>query len=1522
MQMIKRWFAFILTISLVCSNCSGITVYAQEETADTEASVSENNEDNSVADNNGDNPIADNNEENPSADNNSEKPVTDELKEGDSETDPKKLPSLHIGQLREGEAFPDSEDTKFVYDIPVSFELSDDVILFTNYSLLTLPEEENGTLVWSILRGEKEMTAGSTSLIQEEDDWTGFETVPDSPYFTLTQNDDVKSEYYRTAELSAKGTAVTETCDYYIRAAYYYGTGDNMEENFYAAVTIPFLPPEDADTNLTQEDIADNTDDADSLSENSCDTQDTIIEESPETETETETESAQDVSPEESDNDQTIEGTDDTENTEDSEAIRDISSSSEEKNDIVPQQTKETIGVMTLNKANVTLHPGDTLPVSVTIVPADSLAEITWTSSDEDIASVDSNGTITAISEGTARITASCNDMSASVNVKVVTADENEVYDLSGDIWVDGFRKESADLVYTGQKITQDIRVYHKDTLLKEKTDYTLSYKNNVNAAAYNSAKAPSVTITLRGQYSGSVTLYYTILPADISKIDIYNPTGDNVSGYTQAVTYSKNLKIPNPILTFGKKNLTVNKDYVCDYSTLPTDYKKGDSYIAGEINHYTVNGIGNFTGSIQIHLVIVNDKNLNFSSASVTLGQKQYEYHGTASPISEITIKSVKINNRILDKSLYDFDVYAEAIDGAYIMVYPSSAGEDAGYLGSKKVNLSLTGDRSIANASLGEDWQESIVFSQKTLNEEGGIYQAKTKVLTYTSETKTEILTEGIDYTVKYSNAQKAGTVTVTFTGKGRYKGTLKKKYVITPNTDKSNFTISWKNISGYDNGIPLIAYQKDGVVPEFVLKDQDGTVLTNKTDYTVKLKNNKAPGVLMSCEITGKGNYKGYSQTVSLMVMTADISKGTLSVTDKPYSSKKDAWKSKVTIKDVNGKTLSAGTDYSKELIYNYEDMSGIPQAGTTVTVTAQGIGCYKDSVISGTYRIYQKNISQLKIVIDPQEYTGEEITLTSNDIHVYATSADQKNGNELTEPCYEIMEYKNNIKAGTAKVTLRGTGSYGGTKTYSFKISKKAYQISHVKSITLDKTNVTHSMVEGSKIVLTARISPEDVANPTVIWSTSNSKVAVVETGLTTSIDGVLTVTGTVTVLQEGSVKITATTQDGNKKAQCQIKIINAPILVEAGQTIEGKVNATYQLQMLFADGESWESNTANVEIESSNSNIVTADKTGRLIMKNPGFAIIRIYSNNRREVQQCYIIVNGGEINLSGDNVLTYNQPVGCTDDTDGINKLLRDAEWSGGKWDTIYIPAGEYHINAESREGFCGFGGLVLTDGQTLIMDPDTKLIAIGNSSENSQVIFAFGRNNIRISGGQIIGERNSHTGSGGEWGHGISIQGCKNVIIENVEVSQCWGDGIYLGLYEGWDSAGKQKNFYGSNITIMNCNLHNNRRNNLSITDVDNVTVYKCQFSYAKGTDPQYGIDIEPNLPRQHTCEKITLTNCTFTGNAKASMGIITSARDITLENCTLDGNFYNMAGKNVVLRKTTIKGEIVDKTGGISRQ
>lgn len=1557
MRFKKKWLASLLTIAVVFGDCGGIPVSAEEAVPTAETSVSENNAKDTSPERKAESVPGETQDETdfPS----DEVPVS----ESTSETE---LPALQIGQLKKGDPFPSGDDSDFTYGLPVSFENADSLVLFVNYQADALPDaEEYGTLVWSILCGEKGTPAGSASLMQEEDDWTGFETVGASPHFALSVNDDEESRFYQTLELSRETSAdasvisaktgdsrIPEAYDYYIRAAYYPENRTDPDGTFYAAATVPFLPQ--ADTSTEEEQISEGIPDAEETSSDSMpgdisisgNTVDTVETEPPDDLTEegtSETAKEQDPVDDKPIVKETVsEQIPKTAVSENSTTSRTTSSEPAlpENGAAARQPAAESIGVLTLSAESITLHPDDSFSVNAVIAPKDETAVILWKSSDESVAAVVSsaqidsaghaageNAVITAKAEGTAQITAACGDLSASVLVKVVPRDEDEVYDLSGELWVNGFQRESDAFVYTGQKITQDFRVYHKETLLKEKTDYTLSYKNNVNAAAWDSTKAPSVTINLKGHYSGSVTLFYTIRPVSLGDIDIYNKENPDGSasgsyGYEQAVTYGKNLKIPAPVLTFGRKTLKANKDFVCDYSTLPADYKKGDSYEPGKVYTYTVSGIGNFTGSIPMRLVVLKDKGQNFSSASVKLGARQYEYHGTALSKADVTVETMTLDGKVLDSSLYDYEVCAENPESAYVMVYPSTAGRDAGYRGFQKVNLKVIGDRDIKAAAVGTGWKDSIPFSQKTLDTQGGFFQEKTGVLTFGADP----LTEGKDYTVKYRNAQKAGTATVTFTGKGRYKGSLQQKYVIAPNAEQRHFTFRWKN-AVKEGDMLAVPYQKGGAMPDFVLKDQDGHVLKARTDYTVKYRDNKTPGKLMGCEITGRGNYKGYTETVQLLVTYGRIDRATLSVPDRPYSTRPESWKSAVRITDENGKKLAAGTDYEKDPVYTYANMENgqPPQAGTTIHVTVKGTGNYAGSVLSGSYRIFEKNISTLQVVIDSQEYTGKEITLSPKDIHVYANAADKKNhANELTLPCYEIMEYKNNIRTGTAKVTLRGTGDYGGTKTCSFKIRKKAYLKNSVKGITLDKTSLSFYLQDrDEKKMLVATITPEDaskeISDPTVIWSTSDSSVATVETVSVQKADpegsarNDISVTGLIHAKKPGSVTVTAITRNGNKRAQCTVAV-NMPVLKEAGQTISGKTGETYQLS--FVGNENHEMDTDGIEYESDNPKVVSVDEKGLLSLKKIGTATIHVYLGSRDYTQECYVVVEEDEIDPTDSRVLTYRQAEGCTNDTPAINKLLRDWEWNPDRYDYMYLPEGVYRIDAVPHDD--NFGGIVLTDNQNLVMSPNARIEAIGNSSKNYQVIFAFGRKNITISGGKIVGERDAHTGSDGEWGHGISILGCSNVHIRDVEISQCWGDGIYLGLYDSWDQNGDRIQIFSSGVAITKCNLHNNRRNNLSITDADHVTVENCQFHYAKGTDPQFGIDIEPNT-QKHTCEAIIIRNSSFQGNAKASMGIMTAAKDITLENCTLDGDFINWAGKNVVLKNTTIKGEINDHAGGI---
>ena len=74
------------------------------------------------------------------------------------------------------------------------------------------------------------------------------------------------------------------------------------------------------------------------------------------------------------------------------------------------------------------------------------------------------------------------------------------------------------DQTYTGSAITPDITVRDGATVLEARKDYTVSYRNNTNAALKDAgASAPAVIITGQGAYSGEVTMNFTISPKSIT---------------------------------------------------------------------------------------------------------------------------------------------------------------------------------------------------------------------------------------------------------------------------------------------------------------------------------------------------------------------------------------------------------------------------------------------------------------------------------------------------------------------------------------------------------------------------------------------------------------------------------------------------------------------------------------------------------------------------------------------------------------------------------------------------------------------------------------------------------------------------------------------------------------------------------------------------------------------------------------------------------------------------------------------
>lgn len=146
--------------------------------------------------------------------------------------------------------------------------------------------------------------------------------------------------------------------------------------------------------------------------------------------------------------------------------------------------------------------------------------------------------------------------------------------------------------------------------------------------------------------------------------------------------------------------------------------------------------------------------------------------------------------------------------------------------------------------------------------------------------------------------------------------------------------------------------------------------------------------------------------------------------------------------------------------------------------------------------------------LTTVIFPSNATDADIIWSSSDKTIVSV-----NNGKITA-----------VASGSATITA--TTNNGKTDTCKVTVTNTKPEIIAVTGIALDKNNVTLDI--GESVTLAATVTPENATNKTVTWRSSNTSIVTVNSGK-------------ITAIAPGSAVITATTNDSNKTANCNVTV---------------------------------------------------------------------------------------------------------------------------------------------------------------------------------------------------------------------------------------------------------------------------------------------------------------------------------------------------------------------------------------------
>ena len=552
--------------------------------------------------------------------------------------------------------------------------------------------------------------------------------------------------------------------------------------------------------------------------------------------------------------------------------------------------------------------------------------------------------------------------------------------------------RDIAAQTYTGSPIVPELTVKDGETALSKGTDYTVNYRNNLNAGT------ATVTLTGKGNYAGSVEIKFNITAKALTA-SMVRDIADQ--------TYTGSPIVPELTVKDGETALSKDTDYTVKYQS---NLNAGTATV-------TLTGKGNYSDSV---------------SKTFTIKQK------------DVTAKCAATDIQVVvDKGTFDAPTFGDvtgtltySYDGATSYDYDAIVGKlktlklgatgDIGYTYTANGNYTgtITGKLHFTVVNL-----PAATITTAPAAKTGLTFNGTEQVLVNAGSGITggtlQYKLDGGSYNAELPKATNAGSYTVYYKVKGNN----------TTHSDSSEqsftVTIAPKTVTAAVSVEPTsYTYTGEAIVPTTVTV-KDGTTVIPASEYTVTCGNNTNAGkATVTVKDQDGGNYV-VSGTATFTITKAALSSVTVSLKGWTYG---DTAKTPTVSGNLGGGNVTY--QYKADNASTYT--STVPtNAGTyTVKATVAESANYKAATATGSFTIAPKTVTNAAVTLSQTSYayTGR----------AFQPSVTVKDGTTVIPASEYTVAYTDNTNVGTATVTVsdRAGGNYVVSGTATFTITKAA------------------------------------------------------------------------------------------------------------------------------------------------------------------------------------------------------------------------------------------------------------------------------------------------------------------------------------------------------------------------------------------------------------------------------------------------------------------------------------------------